>query len=88
MVLPFVGRMDDIWGGYQLQKKFPNSVIYNKATVYQDRNLQDLITNLENEIIGYRNTIDFIAGDYQLPEDAQRAYDAYRECFAKCLEEV
>ena len=88
MVLPFVGRMDDIWGGYLLQKKFPNSVIYNKATVYQDRNLPDLITNLENEIIGYRNTIDFIAGDYQLPEDAQRAYDAYRECFVKCLEEV
>ena len=50
-VLPHVGRMDDIWGAYIVQHYFPDSVIYNKATVYQDRNLQDLITNLENEII-------------------------------------
>jgi len=55
-VLPFVGRMDDIWGGYILQYYFPNSVIYSPASVYQDRNVQDLITNLEKEIIGYRNT--------------------------------
>lgn len=55
-VLPHIGRMDDIWGGYILQHFFPGSIIYNQATVYQDRNTQDLITNLENEVIGYRNT--------------------------------
>jgi hypothetical protein len=55
-VLPYTGRMDDIWGGYIMQHYFPNSVIYNQATVYQDRNAQDLVTNLENEVIGYRNT--------------------------------
>jgi len=55
-VLPYTGRMDDIWGGYIIQHYFPNSVIYNQATVYQDRNVQDLVTNLENEVIGYRNT--------------------------------
>jgi hypothetical protein len=59
-VLPFVGRMDDIWGGYIVQHYFPDSVIYAPASVYQDRNVQDLITNLEKEIIGYRNTLSLI----------------------------
>jgi len=81
MVLPYVGRMDDIWGGYLLQQRFPASVIYNRATVYQDRNEQDLITNLENEIIGYRNTLEFISGNYMLPEKTQLAYQEYRNCF-------
>jgi len=49
--------MDDIWGAYIIQKKFPNSVIYNKATVYQDRNEQDLITNLEKEIIDLKKKV-------------------------------
>jgi len=81
MMLPFVGRMDDIWASYLVQEIFPNSVIYNKATVYQDRNTQDLITNLENEIIGYRNTLSLINKKYSLPEKTKLAYDIYRKCF-------
>jgi hypothetical protein len=67
-VLPHTGRMDDIWGSYILQYYFPNSVIYNQATVYQDRNEQDLVTNLENEVIGYRNT-------YKLLGDLKNYYN-------------
>lgn len=60
-VWPFVGRMDDIWGGYYTQSKIGSDrILYNRASVYQDRNVQDLITNLENEIIGYRNTKSFV----------------------------
>lgn len=59
-VWPHVGRMDDIWASYYYQSKFPNSIIYNKASVYQERNIQDLITNLEKEIIGYRHTLSFV----------------------------
>ena len=81
MVLPHVGRMDDIWGAYIVQKKFANSLIYNSATVYQARNEQDLVTNLEKEIIGYRHTLDFINSKYSLPEDANRAYTLYRQAF-------
>jgi hypothetical protein len=59
-VWPYVGRMDDIWGGYYTQQMVGfDKLIYNRASVYQDRNTQDLIRNLENEIIGYRNTFDF-----------------------------
>jgi hypothetical protein len=52
--------MDDIWGGYYAQSIIGfDKVIYNRASVYQDRNIQDLITNLEKEVIGYRHTFDF-----------------------------
>lgn len=81
MVLPHVGRMDDIWGGYILQKKFPSSLIFNKASVYQKRNDQDLILNLEKEIIGYRNTLDFINGKYKLPNFVEKVYKEYCKSF-------
>ena len=84
-VLPHVGRMDDIWGAYIMQHYFPNSVIYNKASVYQDRNVQDLITNLEKEVIGYRNTLSLIENlsDYNsyLPEKTQEFFKIYQSCF-------
>ena len=59
-VLPHVGRMDDIWASYILQYYFPQSVVYSKASVYQARNEQDLVTNLENEVLGYRKTLDWL----------------------------
>ena len=84
-VLPHIGRMDDIWGAYIMQHYFPNSVIYNKASVYQDRNAQDLITNLEKEVIGYRNTLSLIRNlkDYNsyLPEKTQEFFKIYQSCF-------
>jgi len=84
-VLPHIGRMDDIWGAYILQYYFPNSVIYNKASVYQDRNVQDLITNLENEIIGYRNTLKLVKNleNYinYLPEETKKYWKTYRKIF-------
>ena len=81
MVIPHVGRMDDIWGSYIIQNIFPNSVIYDKPTVYQDRNEQDLVTNLENEVIGYRNTLSFIHGNHELNPKAKKAYEYYKKCF-------
>jgi len=84
-VFPYVGRMDDIWGSYILQHYFPNSVCYNKASVYQDRNVQDLITNLEKEIIGYRYTSELIRGlgAWQdiVHKEALNYWYAYRELF-------
>lgn len=84
MMLPFVGRMDDIWGGYNLYKTFSNFIIYNKPTVYQERNKQDLVTNLEREIVGYRNTLKLINEEVSLQEicpESFAAYDIYRSCF-------
>jgi len=80
-VWPFVGRMDDIWGGYYAQKVMgKDRLIYNRATVYQERNKQDLITNLENEMIGYRHNSDFIKNDLNntfIPEKTRQFLEIY-----------
>lgn len=84
-LFPGIGRMDDIWGGYILQYYFPESVIYNKASVYQDRNKQDLVTNLEKEIIGYRKTLEFINNlknpEKILPKEIMNTYAIYKKQF-------
>ena len=68
-----------------MQHYFPNRVVYNKASVYQERNKQDLVTNLENEIIGYRYTTELIQnmGDWEsvVPKETVQFWEAYRECF-------
>ena len=81
-VWPYVGRMDDIWGGYYTQDIIgPNKLIYNRASVYQDRNVQDLIVNLEKEIIGYKNTLNFIVQPYTdntcIPQETQKFLNIY-----------
>jgi hypothetical protein len=85
-VWPYVGRMDDIWGGYYTQRMIgADKLIYNRASVYQDRNVQDLITNLEKEIIGYRYTKDEMAGVYvgtnHRPEETQKFLEVYFKYF-------
>jgi hypothetical protein len=83
MVLPFVGRMDDIWGGYILQQE-GFSVVYNTSTVYQERNPQDLIKNLENELIGYRFTKKLLKKELKLSDisiDSNNCYSLYKTYF-------
>lgn len=81
MVFPFVGRMDDIWGAYILQKLIKCNIVFNKASVYQERNIQDLVTNLEKEIIGYRNTLNLLNGSYKLPQEVEHVYNVYQSYF-------
>jgi|WetSurMetagenome_2_1015567.scaffolds.fasta_scaffold01139_9 hypothetical protein len=84
-VLPHIGRMDDIWGGYILQKFFPGSVVYSQASVYQERNKQDLLVNLEKEIFGYRNSLKLIGNlnDYNnfLPPETLKFWNIYQKHF-------
>jgi hypothetical protein len=85
MVFPYIGRMDDIWASYMIQKKFPESVIFNKPTVYQERyephtrNIKDL----KDGIIGYEFTLKFINNEFSLPENSQKAYNIYQSYFKK-----
>jgi hypothetical protein len=84
-VFPYIGRMDDIWGSYVMQHKFPNSIIFTKPSVYQERNPQDLIKNLENEIIGYRGTINLLENlnSYEnfLPKKTVEYFKIYQKYF-------
>lgn len=77
MLYPHVGRMDDIWAGYNAQKHFKNKLIYNESTVYHARHKQDLTVNLENEMIGYKNTLNLIQEKISLKEISEKAEISY-----------
>lgn len=86
-LFPHIGRMDDIWASYFLQRKHPNSVVYGPASVFQDRNEHNLLKDLEAEMIGYQHSLDFASWcfsrpgeqvpDY-MPKESIRAFDVYR----------
>lgn len=86
MMIPHIGRMDDIWGAYLLQKLYPDLnkpfVVFNEATVYQDRNVHDLTKDFNGEVIGYQHTLDFL-NDYKktLPAKSYQAFEIYRSLF-------
>lgn len=84
-MLPFVGRMDDIWGSYILQYYFPGSVIYGPPTVTQNRNEQNLVNNMQDELMGYRYTYQLLKNlkDYPqiIPEKTMKLYELYRQQF-------
>lgn len=82
---PFIGRMDDIWGSYILQKYFPGCVIYNRSSVYQKRNPHNIVKDLENEFYGYKNTFNLIKNlknfEEFLPKYALKFWVKYRSYF-------
>lgn len=84
-LFPHVGRMDDIWAAYYVLSK-GNRVIYNKPTVYQARNVHNLIEDMKKEYIGYENNLSLITDlkmnsekilNY-LPERSIAAWKVYR----------
>ena len=89
MVLPHVGRMDDIWGSYLLQPVLARmglTLVFTPPTVVQRRHAHDLITDLELEMPGYRHTQRLLAASDPvevLPEATRRAYVLYRAQFAE-----
>jgi len=84
MAIPFIGRMDDIWGGYYLESLGFN-VVYNKATVFQDRNIQNLTKNMIDEFLGYEKTEQFLYSIKEnsnnifnfLPDNSRKAFEKY-----------
>ena len=80
MMFPHVGRMDDIWGGYYLQKKIRKSfIVFSNSTVIQKRNDHNFAVDLKNEIIGYLNTLKFIDNKFnkELPSKTKKALKVY-----------
>jgi hypothetical protein len=78
---PGIGRMDDIWAAYTVQKQFPDSVIYDRASVYQARNVHNLSTDLKNEMYGIEHTFEFLTNKDVLPSRAKEAYAEYQKYF-------
>ncbi len=85
---PFIGRMDDIWASYYAQAK-NHKVIFAKASVYQNRNVHDLVKDMRNEYLGYEKNLQLVSDlvtepeslKSYLPEQANRAWELYRRYF-------
>lgn len=81
-LFPHIGRMDDIWAAYMVQREYPESVIFAKASVFQERNPHDLSKDLEAEMIGYKHSKDIVEGapleDF-VPEKTIKAYEVWKE---------
>ena len=58
-LFPHIGRMDDIWASYYVEAK-GFKVLYNKPSVYQQRNVHDLTKDMKKEYIGYENNLNLI----------------------------
>lgn len=87
-LFPFVGRMDDIWGSYYSQSK-GHKVVYNKPTVYQERNAHDYINDFSKEVNGYINNKKLIESVIEnpnnirnfIPEISWKCFEEYRKFF-------
>ncbi len=87
-LFPHVGRMDDIWAAYYVQAKGAK-VVFNKASVYQKRNIHDLIRDMRQEYVGYEYNLQIVEGLATEPESllnylpgrAAWAFQLYRRHF-------
>jgi hypothetical protein len=58
-LFPHIGRMDDIWASYYVEA-MGFKVLYNKPSVYQQRNVHDLTKDMKKEYIGYEHNLNLI----------------------------
>lgn len=87
-LFPHVGRMDDIWAAFYVQAKGAN-VIFDKASVFQERNVHDLVRDMKQEYMGYENNLKMVSGLYNdpesllnyLPKNALESFDLFKRHF-------
>ena len=82
-LFPFVGRMDDIWAAFYVQS-LGFKVLFDKSTVYQDRNQHSYYKDFQGEIIGYNNNLNLILSLKKDPHNIKkflpnRSYQAFKE---------
>ena len=85
-LFPHIGRLDDIFASWCVSAK-GYSVVYDKASVYHDRNSHSYIKDLQDEFMGYKfgsitpkriqNEPDLFLSD-TLPERSRLAFEEYR----------
>ena len=88
-VLPYIGRLDDIWGAYLLQSLKKTPIIFNQATVYQQRNQHNLFKDLEKEYIGMQHNREMAytpSLDYPyIPKKTKEFFEAYQAEYKSML---
>jgi hypothetical protein len=84
-LFPHIGRMDDIWASYYVQAK-GYRVVYGKPSVFQERNVHDLVGDMRQEYLGYEHNLKLIRDlsvdaeriEWYLPPDSARAFHLYK----------
>lgn len=87
-LFPKIGRMDDIWAAYYVQA-LGARVVFAKPSVYQERNIHDLVRDMRQEYMGYENNlaiVQTIAGNPEalfkfLPAESLKAFELYQKHF-------
>ena len=87
-LFPKIGRMDDIWASFYVQA-LGASVVYGKPSVYQQRNIHDLVRDMRQEYLGYEHNlaiVQAIAGNPEallkfLPDESLKAFKLYQKHF-------
>jgi hypothetical protein len=88
-LFPHVGRMDDIWAAYYVQS-LGFKVVFNRASVYQERNVHDLTKDMRQEYLGYEHNMKLLQDLSRdpgsilayLPGRSAWAFELYRRHFA------
>jgi hypothetical protein len=81
-LFPHVGRLDDIWASYYVQSKHGLCVVYNKPSVFQERNVHDISKDIENEVLGYKHSLEVVRSlpyiEKFLPHKSILAFNEYQ----------
>lgn len=89
MMITEVGRIQDIWASYWLQKKTGTNVLYGKASVFQRRNEHVLLNDYKQEYLTYHLSLDFINDriEENLKTHIEKGYEIYGSYFEVSNEE-
>jgi len=87
-LFPYIGRMDDIWASYYVQARGAK-VVYGKPSVYQERNVHNLVMDMKQEYLGYEHNLYLIrdlADDPEkimnyLPQQSKTAVKLFKRHF-------
>ncbi len=88
-LFPHVGRMDDIWAAYHVERRGAQ-VVYAKPSVVQERNPHDLVVDMKREYLGYEHNlalVEALQSDIDalfgfLPDEAVKAFQRYQSHFS------
>ena len=58
-----------IFGHHSMSHQKIIKLVYNEPTVYQERNVHDLIKDFKDEYIGYTNSLNLVKSLYKSPEN-------------------
>lgn len=84
-IFPGIGSNGDIWASYWVQHKFPESVIYNRSSVYRPHSDHDHVKDMQQEVEGFKNNFEVAQNPVKifelLPQEAFKAFRLWQELF-------